>query len=62
MRLHLWAEGREAIGQLEQVQVAARRLEGIEAGKVLIVLIEAADQPFGRVVGQRDERMVVSVD
>jgi hypothetical protein len=41
MRLDLWAERREAISQFEQVQVAARGLKGIKAGKVLVVLIEA---------------------
>ena len=41
VRLYLWAEGREAIGQLEQVQVTPRRLEGIKPGKVLVVLIKA---------------------
>jgi len=41
--LHFRAERREAVGQLEQVKVTPRRLNRIKPGKVLVVLIKAAD-------------------
>jgi len=33
------------------VKIAARRLDRIKAGKVLIMLIKAANEPLGGVVG-----------
>ena len=44
------------------MQIAPGGLEGVKAGKVLVVLIKASDQSFGRVVGQRDKRVVIGVD
>jgi len=54
-RLGVLRERRAAVKLLEDGQVALRIFAGLEAAEVLIMLVEAANDPLDGVIGGRDQ-------